>query len=84
VDLEGSRIHWRDEADKIGLDHWNPLHPAAVAILKRERSRSQAIGDAWIFAAAREASKPLSADAVANPWKRLAVKAELPTGQRYR
>lgn len=83
VDLETARIHFRGEADKIGLDHFNPLHPVAVAILKRERARAQAIGDAWIFPAARNAAKPLSRDAVSNLWKRLAVKAKLPIGERY-
>jgi integrase len=83
VDLEAGRVHFRGELDKIGLDHWNPLHPAAVAILKGERSRVAAIGDAWIFPAARDATAPLSRDAVANLWKRLAVKAQLPAGERY-
>jgi integrase len=83
VDLERGRVHWRGEADKIGLDHWNPLHPEAVAVLRAERARVPAIGDAWIFPAARDATQPLSRDAVANLWKRVAVKAELPTGERY-
>lgn len=39
VELDAGRIHFRGELDKIGLDHWNPLHPAAVAILKRGRRR---------------------------------------------
>lgn len=90
VDLERERIHFRGENDKIGLDHWNPLHPDAVAILKRERTRTPTIGDAWLFPAARENKKPvvaptqpLSRDAVNNLWKRMAVKAELPEGERY-
>ena len=83
VDLEQGRIHWRGEMDKVRLDRWNPLHPVAVAILTRERARTPAIGDAWIFPAARDASRPLSCGAASNLWKRLAVKAELPTGERY-
>lgn len=83
VDLEGARVHFRGELDKIGLDHWNPLHPLAVAILRRERARAPAIGDAWIFPAARDATQSLSRDAVANLWKRLATKAGIPTGERY-
>lgn len=83
VDLDGARIHWRGETDKIGLDHWNPLSTEAVAILRRERSRAPAIGDAWIFTAARDASQPLSRDAAANLWKRIAERAALPTGERY-
>lgn len=83
VDLDVGRILWRGEADKIGLTHTNPLHTEAVAILRRERSRASAIGDAWIFPSARDASKPLSRDAAANLWKRLAVRAGLPSGERY-
>ena len=83
VDLDAGRIHFRGEVDKIGLDHWNPLHGEAVAILRRERSRVSAIGDAWIFPASRDSSQCLSRDAMANWWKRLAVAAELPTGERY-
>ncbi|HKO16725.1 MAG TPA: site-specific integrase [Gemmatimonadaceae bacterium] len=83
VDLENARIHWRGEADKIGLDHWNPLHPEAVAALKAEQGRAAAIGDAWVFPAARDARTPLSRNAVCNLWKRIAAKAKLPTGERY-
>lgn len=83
VDLDGARIHFRGESDKIGLDHWNPLHSEAVAILRRERKQSPRIGDAWIFPAGRDATKPLSGDAIANLWKRIAEAAELPKGQRY-
>ena len=84
MDLDQGRIHFRGEVDKIGLDHWNPLHPVAAAILKRERARTPTIGDAWIFPAAKDPSQPLSCDAASNLWKRIAAKAELPTGERYR
>lgn len=83
VDLNDARIHWRGETDKIGLDHWNPLHPEAVAILRRERARVPAIAHAWIFPAARDTSQPLSRDAIANLWSRVAEMAGLPDGQRY-
>ena len=83
VDVDQRRVHWRGELDKIGLDHWNPLSDEAVAILRRERVAEPRIGDAWIFPAARDAAQPLSRDAVANLWKRLARTAELPTGERY-
>ena len=83
VDLEGARIHWRAELDKIGLDHWNPLHSEAVAILRRERSLDLSTADTWIFPATRDPSQPLSGDAIANLWQRIAETAKLPTGQRY-
>jgi integrase len=83
VDLEQGRVHFRRELDKIGLDHWNPLHPEAVAILKRERARTPAIGDAWIFPSPRDMSRPRSNHAMQNIWKRLAAAVKLPTGERY-
>ena len=83
IDLDAARNHFRGEVDKIGLDHWNPLHPAAVAILKRERTRMPSIGDAWIFPASRDSAKPLSRDAISNLWNRIAAKAKLPSGERY-
>jgi integrase len=83
VDVEAGRVHFRGEADKIGHDHWNPLHAEAIAILKRERARAPAIGDAWIFPAARDASKPLPRDTTQRLWQRLAKKAKLPEKERY-
>lgn len=83
VDLERRRIHWRGDLDKIGLDHWNPLSDEAVAILKRERTSEPRIGDAWIFPSGRDTTNPLSHDAVRNLFRRLAVAAELPAGERY-
>lgn len=84
VDLERETVLWRAEADKIGYEHRNPLHPAAVAILKRERAREGILNpDAWIFPSGRDARKQLSGDAVANLWKRLASLAAIPSGRRY-
>lgn len=83
VDLEAGRIHFRGEADKIGHDHWNPLHAEAVAILKRERARVPAIGDAWIFPSERAPSKPLPRDTAQRIWQRIAKAAKLPEKERY-
>lgn len=83
VDLEGGRMHFRGENDKIGHDHWNPLHAEAVAILKRERARSPTIGDAWVFPSARDATKALPRDTVQRIWQRLALAGKLPKGERY-
>ena len=86
VDLEGARIHWRGENDKIGHDHWNPLHPEAVVALRAERARVGTIdGDAWIFPASRPTGTkaPWSEHAVVNLWKRIAVRAKIPPHERY-
>ena len=76
-------MHFRGENDKIGHDHWNPLHAEAVAILKRERARSFAIGDAWLFPSVRDATKALPRDTVQRLWQRLAITANSPKGERY-
>lgn len=83
VDLENARIHFRGDVDKIGLDHWNPLHGEAVTMLKRERARTPAIGDAWIFPATRDARKPLPRDTSQRLWQRIAKAANLPEKERY-
>jgi integrase len=83
IDFEKERVHFRGDRDKIGLDHWNPLHATAISILRRERDKIEDVGDAWIFPSARDGSVPLSRDAIANLWKRLAAKAVLPEGERY-
>ena len=84
VDLSGKRIHWRAATDKIGNDHWTPATDEVVALLSREQKSRREIGDAYIFPARRgDRSQPMSGDAVFNVWKRLAVAAGLPKGERY-
>ncbi|MDQ6771044.1 MAG: site-specific integrase [Gemmatimonadota bacterium] len=83
VDLEAGTILWRGEVDKIGYEHRNPLHPAAVAVLKRERARTPAIGEAWIFPGTHDGHKPMSRDATQRLWQRLAKKARLPENERF-
>ena len=83
VDLEAGTVHFRGELDKIGYDHRNPLHPESVVVLKRLRSRSGSIGDAWIFPAGRGAAGPLTGHALGILWKRIAAKAGIPEDERY-
>ena len=86
VDLENARVHWRGEVDKIGYDHWNPLHPVAVEALRAERSRVAAIGEAWVFDVPGKPSsprKPLSRQGVRSLWRRIAENAGLPERERY-
>ena len=55
-----------------------------VELIARERRSRREIGDAYIFPARRgDRSKPMTGDAVFNLWKRLAVMAGLPNGERY-
>ena len=88
VDLEGRRIHWRGENDKIGLDHWNPLHPEAVMALTSRRAilellSDQPVGDGWIFPSPRDPSKAVCRYTMVKAWQRLAERAELPVGRNY-
>jgi integrase len=83
VDLERRRIRWRGEADKSRREHTTPLTEEAAELLRREQTRTRVIGDAWVFPAARDASRCLSSNAVANQFKRLAARAGIPRGQRF-
>jgi integrase len=87
VDLEGRRIHWRGENDKIGLDHWNPLHSEVLEALKAHKAvlelvQNCPLSDEWIFPALRDTSKPMPRETVHKMWMRLATAAKLPVGQR--
>ena len=84
IDFTARRAHWRGEVDKIKNDHWTPLTDEALGCLLRERNARGAIGDAYIFPARRgDRSQPMTGDAVFNLWKRLAVVAGIPEGQRF-
>jgi integrase len=87
VDLEGKRIHWRGENDKIGLDHWNPLHSEVVEALKAHKAvlelvQNRPLSDEWIFPAPQDPSKAIPRETAHKMWKRLATAAKLPVGQR--
>ena len=86
VDLTAGRIHWRGNADKIALDHWNPLHREAVDALKRQRALIDVLGEddrsRWIFPAPREPRKAVARDTIQKLWARLAVTAGIPSQQR--
>jgi integrase len=83
VDLEGRQIHWRGENDKIGNDHWTPIHDELAPRLAEARAIAEMTGDRWVFPSPRDGRRPLSGNAVVNLWKRLAPKAGIPTGERY-
>jgi integrase len=83
LDLEGGNIRWRAEADKIGYEHRNPMHPDLLAFLKQDRLRSKAIGEAHVFPALRDSSQPLPRDTVQKVWATLAKAASIPRGVGY-
>jgi integrase len=65
-------------------EHSTPLSDECVALLRREQARIRAIGGAWVFPSAQDASKCLSPNAVGSRFKRLAAQIGLPSGERYR
>jgi integrase len=84
IDLNEGTIRWRAEVDKIGYEHRNPMHAELIAFLKRERSRTSAIGDAWVFPQDNDSSKPMSREcAVQDLWPALRLATGIPAGERY-
>jgi len=58
IDLEAGTIRWRGEYDKTGQDIVVPIDNEAVAALRSAPSRG--IGEAWVFPAETDPSKPTS------------------------
>jgi integrase len=83
IDLEGQRVRWRAENDKSKNEHFTPLTPECVALLRREQARARAIGDAWVFPATADPTQCMSSNAAGSLFKRLAAKIGLPSGERY-
>jgi integrase len=84
IDLEAGVIRWRAEADKIGYEHSNPLHPELVTYLKRERARIGAIGNAWLFPSDNDPAQPADRDYFLKKiWPALRSAAGIPEGERY-
>lgn len=70
VDLDGGRIRWRGENDKIGFEHVTPLTEGALAVLRGARKRNPGIGEAWVLPAPADASKPCSRHRMRHWWER--------------
>lgn len=58
VDLEAGTIRWRGEFDKTGREVTVPLSDEAIEALRSAPSRG--IGEAWVFPAAKDPSRPTS------------------------
>lgn len=68
--------HAAHRGERVGYDHWNPLHPIAVALLRLERSRVAAIGDAGVFDVKGEGVSP----GRSKPWRCFADNTGIPDG----
>ena len=83
IDLECGTIRWRAETDKVGYEHRNPVHTDLLEFLKRDRLRAKAIGEAYVFPALRDSSKPLPRDTLQKVWRSIATAAGIPRGEGY-
>lgn len=83
VDLDRRRIHWLGENDKVGNDHYTPIHPELVPHLERARAVAELTGERWLFPSPRDPRHALTGNAVVNLWKRLAPAAGIPSGKRF-
>ncbi len=70
VDLEGGRVRWRGENDKIGFEHSTPLTDNAIEAFRRARAFGQAIGEAWVFPSPEDHSVPASRHLMRDWWQR--------------
>jgi integrase len=78
VDLEGRRVRWRAELDKIGYEHETPLSETATSALKDWRRTDSAVGDTPVFPADRDQSKPMPRHFARDLWQKLEKAAGLP------
>ena len=82
IDLEGGRIHWRADDDKIGFDHKTPMSEVALHALMEEQRRHPAIGATWMFPAPKDPRKPCSHDLMGQWWRRAEKLAGLEPAKR--
>lgn len=77
IELEGARVRWRSEADKIQFDHATPLSKAALGALELAQQHRPAIGAAWVFPSPCDDSRPCSRHLMTNWWKKAERLAEV-------
>ena len=82
VDLKTARVRWRAENDKIGFEHTTALTVDAVQVLGAARSRAAAMGDAWVFPAARHEGQPTGRMMFREWWDLAETAAELEPVER--
>jgi integrase len=82
VDLKAARVRWRAENDKIGFEHTTALTADAVQVLGAARSRAAAMGDAWVFPAARQEGQPTGRMMFREWWDLAETAAELEPVER--
>ena len=76
--MPNGAIRWRAENDKVGFDSIAPLSSAALEEVSRYLSRSSQIGEAWLFPAPKDPTKPVSRYLVRTWLGKAEAKAKLP------
>ena len=82
VDLDARTVEWRADADKIGYQHKNPLHAAAVEVLARGKAIADETGDVWIFPNPEKDSEPMTRNQACKLWRQIAAAVRIKAGSR--
>lgn len=69
-DIDGERITWRAEHDKIGFEHVTPITPEAQKALQAARTEQPGVGQAWVLPAPQDATRPCSRHLLRTWWRR--------------
>lgn len=68
VDFDARRVRWRGDEDKMGHDHTTALTEAAAEALREAREHRPGVGEAWVFPAEREPSRPVRRERLRDWW----------------
>jgi integrase len=77
VDVEGGRIRWRKQNDKLGREHETELTARAISALREARSQDPGVGDRWVLPAPGNGAKPVSRHRLRSWWLQAERRAEL-------
>lgn len=69
IDLEGRRIRWRKDSDKMGREHWTIMTAAAHEAFRRARLHSGA-ADGWVLPGPTDPSKPARKEYMDGLWSK--------------
>ena len=67
------QLRWRAEEDKVGREWWAPVTPEVREELERLRRERPGVGEALLFPAPNDASRPVTVQ-IASDWLRHAEK----------
>jgi integrase len=82
IDLEEAEVFWRGDADKIGYEHRNPLHPELLPILTTARAVADLTGDLFLFHCPRKSTEPMNRQDACKLWRSIADRSGIKAGSR--